>query len=118
MNVKCHCRAPPSQPPIVIACGTASIRSCSGILDPQLGNAAKILKPLSVRTVMATALVQGHTRTAQGCSYAARRLFAADGTSQPCVPALALVVAVPALRRQYVCDGVLHHVSGLVVSEL
>jgi len=45
-------------PPSVTACGTASIRSCWGILDPKLGNALKIRSPLSVRIVIATAFDQ------------------------------------------------------------
>src|SRR5260370_21177299 len=118
MKVKCHCNAPPSQPPIVIACGTASIRSCSGILDPKVGNASKILKPLSVRTVRAIALVQWHWRTTHGCSYAGRTVVGVGITSQPSVPAVALVAPVTALRRQDIGDCDRHHVLRLFVSEL
>src|SRR5260370_20741333 len=118
MRGKSHGNAPPSQPPIVSACGTASITSCSGILVPKLGNALKILKPLSVRTVRAIALVQWHKRTTHGCSYAGRTVVGVGTTSQPSVPAVALVAPVTALRRHDVRDGDRHQVLRLFVSEL
>ena len=68
----------PSQPPRVIAFGTASIRSRSGIFGPKLGNAFRILRPLIVRIVIATAVLQWHNRTAQGCSYTGRRTPVGD----------------------------------------
>src|SRR5882672_9267210 len=117
MNVKCHCRAPPSQPPSVTACGTASIRSCSGILEPKLGNALKIRSPLSVSTVTATAFDQWQKRTAQRCSNAGRGCVSIDGTLESSVPAVALISPVAAFRRQDVGDGKRQQVLRLLVSE-
>src|SRR5258706_6768900 len=117
MNVKCHCRAPPSQPPSVTACGTASIRSCSGILEPKLGNALKIRSPLSVSTVTATAFDQWQKRTAQGCSNAGRGCVSIDGTLESSVPAVALISPVAAFSRQDVGDGKRQQVLRLLVSE-
>ncbi len=68
MNVRCHWSAPPSQPPSLMAFGTCSIKSVSGILAPKLGKALRIWNPLMARTSMLTALAQWQNRTAQGCS--------------------------------------------------
>ena len=72
MNVKCHCSAPPSQPPSAIAFGTSSIRFCCGIFAPKLGNAVKICSPLMASTVIVTALAQCENRTAHGCANTGR----------------------------------------------
>src|SRR6185437_16251922 len=70
MNVRCHCNAPPSQPPSAKDLGQL-IRSFSGIFDPKLGKARKICRPLPIITNKETVLSQWHSRTMYGCSYTA-----------------------------------------------
>ena len=70
MNVKCHCSAPPSHPPSVIAWRRVQ-KSCCGIFAPKLGKARKIRSPLAAITTSDTAVAQCASRTYSGCSYAA-----------------------------------------------
>src|ERR1700688_1937254 len=97
MNVKCHCSAPPSQPPIANAFGQCNKSFC-GIFAPRLGNARKICSPLPTITNSATVLIQWHKRTASGCSYTARATTTSVSSSpSPCAPPLATISTAASL---------------------
>ncbi len=57
MNVRCHCSAPPSHPPMANDFGQFNKSFC-GILAPKLGKARKICSPLPTITNKEIAFAQ------------------------------------------------------------